>query len=314
MKKSIRVLSLALMLLMTIGLFGTAFAGAAENADPFKSASVTLDDALTVNFTVEVTDTENAVMTFLVSGVTKSVPVSQARHIGGSLYSFPCRIGAVKMTDTIAATLADSGKTYQKETSVREYALKLFSSKQWDMLAANDMVLSTLHYGGALQSYANYQTDKMANEGYTMPAAPEIPAVEMKILSGTPVEGFHIKSASLYLASNVAVRFKFTVDGDINDYTFSTGSEPVAIGENEYYIEVGGINPQDYDKLITLTVNDSFTITYSPMYYISKVYNREGTDPALKTLMGAMYQYHLTAQEYIADPLGNGKDNLVSAQ
>ncbi len=315
MKKAIHLFSLALALLLTVSLLGAAFVGAAESADPFKSASVTLDDALTVNFIAEVTDTENAIMTFMVAGATKELPVSQAQHVEGSLYSFPCSIGAVKMTDTITATLEDSGNTYQKQTSVRDYAQKLFATKQWDKLAANEMVLATLHYGGALQSYAGYNTDKLANEGYKMPAAPEIPAVDTQVLSGTPVEGFHIKSASLYLASNVSVRFKFTVDGDISGYTFSTGSAPVATGAaGEYYIEVGDINPQDYDKLITLTVNDTFTITYSPMHYISAVYNNASTQPELKTLMGAMYQYHLTAQEYIGDPLGNGKDNLVSAQ
>ncbi len=313
MKKSIRVLSLALVLLLTIGLLGTVFAGATETADPFKSASVTLDDALTVNITAEVTDTENATMTFSVSGSTTSVPVSQARHVGDNLYSFPCGIGAFKMTDTITATLADSGNTYQKETTVREYAENLIASKRWDHLAANDMVLSTLHYGAALQNFANYHTDKLANEGYTVPAAPEVPAVTIDVLSGTPVEGFHIKSASLYLTSDLAVRFKFTVDGDISDYTFSQGT-PVLVTGNEYYIEIGDINPQDYANEISLTVNDSFTVTYSPMYYISSVYNKDTTDAALKTLMGAMYQYHMTALDYVADPLGNGKDNLVSAQ
>ncbi len=314
MKKAIHIFSLALALLLTVSLLGAAFASAAEQADPFKSASLTLDDALTVNFIAEVTDTENAVMTFEVAGTTKSLSVSEAKHVEGSLYSFPCSIGAVKMTDTITATLSDSGNTYQQATSVRDYAQNLLAIKQWDMLAANDMVLSTLHYGAALQSYAGYNTDKLANEGYDMPAAPEIPEVELDVVSGTYVKGFHIKSATLYLASNVSVRFKFTVDGDIGDYTFSTDSEPVAIGENEYYIEVSGINPQDYDKAVALTVNDSLTITFSPLYYISTVYHNASTEQELKTLMGAMYQYHLTAQEYISDPLGNGKDNLVSAQ
>ena len=80
-----------------------------------------------------------------------------------------------------------------------------------------------------------------------------------------------------------------------------------------YYVEVPDINPQDYATNITLTVNDALTVTYSPMQYISRMYGK--TDNAeLKTLLAELYQYHLTAVDYLVDPYGNDKDNLVGAQ
>jgi dipeptidase D len=67
------------------------------------------------------------------------------------------------------------------------------------------------------------------------------------------------------------------------------------------------------EENITLTVNDTLTVTYSPMQYISRMYGK--TESAeLKALVSELYQYHLTAVDYLADPYGNDKDNLVSAQ
>lgn len=311
-KSSLRILSLALALLLSVSLLGTGAVGVSAETDPFKGTSVTLGSALTVNFYAEVADTENAVMTFQVNGSTQTVPVAQAQHIEGSLYSFSCNIAAAQMTDVIQATLTDSGNTYSKSTSVREYADKLMVSKQWDKLAAADMMVATLHYGSAAQSYFGYNTGAPANDGYQMPAAPEIPAVDTSSMVSGSVSGISFYGASLVFESNVAVRFYFSVKGDIADYTFSTGNAPV-YKDGLYYVEVSDINPQDYANEITLTVNGALAVTYSPMYYISRMYNKT-ENAQLKTLLGVMYQYHTTALAYTADPLGNDKDNLVSAQ
>ncbi len=313
MNKVIRILSLALALLLTVGLLGTASVGVSAEESPFQGTSVTLGGALTVNFYVEVTDTQNAVMTFQVGGDTQTVPVTQAQHIEGSIYNFSCGIAAAQMTDVIEATLTDSGKTYEKSTSVREYAMKLLASKRWDSLAAVDMILATLHYGATAQSFFGYNLDAIANEGYQMPDAPEIPSVDTSNMVSGSVSGASFYGASLVFESNVAVRFYFV--GDVTGVTFQCGDTVLTPVEKDgmYYVEAGNINPQDYNEEITLTVNDTMTVTYSPMYYISRMYSK--TDKAqLKTLLATMYQYHLTAQTYIQDPLGNDKDNLVSAQ
>ena len=143
-KKSIlRIVSLALVLLLSVGALGIwAFA---ETASPMKGTSVSLGSELVVNFYAEVTDTQGAEMTFGIGAQTKTVSVAQAQHVEGNLYSFPCTIAPAQMTKTIEATLSDSGKTYQTSTSVRAYAEKLFDSKQWDKLAANDMMVATLN-------------------------------------------------------------------------------------------------------------------------------------------------------------------------
>ena len=310
-KKSIlRIVSLALVLLMSVGMLGVGVS--AETASPLKGTSVSLGSELVVNFYAEVTDTQGAAMTFNVGKDTKSVPVTQARHVEGNLYVFPCTIAPAQMTDTIEATLSDSGNTYQTSTSVRAYAEKLFASKQWDKLAANDMMVATLNYGAAAQNYFGYNTENLANAGYEKAAAAEIPEAGSSNMVSGSVSGISYYGATLVFENRIAVRFYFSVKGDIANYTFSTGEAPVAKGDL-YYVEIPDINPQDYATDITLTVNDSMSITYSPMRYISRMYGK--TESAeLKTLIGELYQYHLTAVNYLADPYGNDKDNLVSAQ
>lgn len=310
-KKSIlRILSLTLVLLMSVSMLGVG--AYAESASPMKGTSVTLGSALTVNFYAEVADTEDAAMTFRVNGTKKTVPVTQARHIEDHLYAFPCAIAPAQMTDTIEATLSDSGNTYQTSSSVRTYAQKLFASKQWDKLAANDMMVATLNYGAAAQEYFGYNTETLANEGYEKAAAAEIPQAESSNMVSGYVSGIICYGASLVVEDRIAVRFYFSVRGDIADYSFSIGEEPV-YKNGMYYVEVPGINPQDYAKDITLTVNDKMTVTYSPMQYISRMYGK--TESAeLKALIGELYQYHLTAVDYLADFYGNDMDNLVSAQ
>lgn len=309
-KSILRILSLALVLLLSVGMLGVGVT--AETASPLKGTSVSLGSELVVNFYAEVTDTEGAAMTFGIGEGTKTVPVTQARYVEGNLYVFPCPIAPAQMTDTIEATLSDSGNTYQTSTSVRAYAEKLFASKQWDKLAANDMMVATLNYGAAAQKYFGYNTENPANAGYENAAAAEIPQVDSSNMVSGSVSGISFYGASLVFENRIAVRFYFSVSGDIADYSFSVGEAPV-YKNGMYYVEVPDINPQDYAENITLTVNDALTITYSPMQYISRMYGK--TESAeLKALVSELYQYHLTAVNYLADPYGNDKDNLVSAQ
>ena len=309
-KSILRILSLALVLLMSVGMLGVGVS--AEPANPLKGTSVSLGSELVVNFYAEVTDTEGAAMTFCVEEDTKTVSVTQARHIEGNLYAFPCTIAPAQMTDTIEATLSDSGNTYQTSTSVRAYAEKLFASKQWDKQAASDMMVATLNYGAAAQKYFGYKTENLANAGYEKATTAEVPTVDSSNMVSGSVSGISFYGASLVFKTRIAVRFYFTVSGDIADYNFSIGEAPV-LKNGMYYVEVPDINPQDYAEDITLTVNDTLTVTYSPMQYISRMYGKTENEE-LKNLVSELYQYHLTAVDYLADPYGNDKDNLVSAQ
>lgn len=315
-RKPLNLRVFALLLSISLLVVALSVGAFADGTDPFQGTSVTLGSNLTVNFYAEVTDTEGAEMTFLVNGSEQSVPVSQAQNIEGDLYAFSCVLAPAQMTDTVQATLTDSGKTYETSTSVRAYAQKLFASKQWDMLAANDMMLATLNYGAAAQNYFGYNDTNLANDGYVKEYTSEIPAADSSNLASGAISGVAYYGSSLVFRSRVAVRFYFT--GNVDSLTFQVGEQtytPVS-KDGMHYVEVADINPQDYENDVELTVSDgtnNITVTYSPMHYISRMHGKTENEE-LKTLMSVMYGYYQSAVSYLADPYGNGSDNVVSAQ
>ena len=72
-KSILRILSLALVLLMSVGMLGVGVS--AEPVSPLKGTSVTLGSELVVNFYAEVANTEGAAMTFCVNEDTKTLVV-----------------------------------------------------------------------------------------------------------------------------------------------------------------------------------------------------------------------------------------------
>lgn len=313
-----RILSLALALLLLVGLLGSAPVEAtAETANPFQGTSLSLGSELVVYFYAEVTNTDAATMTFTVNGSEQTVSMTEARHIEGNLYAFPCVLVPAQMTESVTATLFDSGNTHVMESSVRDYANQLLVSKRWDLLTAAPMMLATLHYGAAAQNYFDYNTDNLANAGFAVGELTAVPEAESGNMATGSIPGIAYYGASLVYHSKIAVRFYFTVaEGySINDFTFSQGETPV-LKDGRYYVEIPGVNPQDYADDITLTVSKddaSISVTYSPMDYISRMSAKTEKD-SLKTLLQMMYNYHLTAVAYLADPYGNDEDNLVTVQ
>ena len=72
---------------------------------------------------------------------------------------------------------------------------------------------------------------------------------------------------------------------------------------NLYYIDLEGIPAHELGEIKTITVTTTdekeITITYCPLSYAHIALSREGEADNLTSLMRAMYQYHLKAQEYI---------------
>ena len=74
-----------------------------------------------------------------------------------------------------------------------------------------------------------------------------------------------------------------------------------AYGEKNgmYYVEIADINPQDLDNAITVAVNETLTVSYSPMNYIVRM-STKGSEN-LQALMKALYNYHLAAEDFCAN-------------
>lgn len=211
-------------------------------------------------------------------------------------YALTVKVAAAQMTDEITVQVV-SGDLVSKEMTytIRQYAKNIIDGDYKDTTKA--LAKAMLNYGAAAQKYFNYNTENLANMDYEIENTVEIPAVDTSNMVSGSVDGIRYYGASLVYESKVAVRFYFAVTGDINDYSFSIGNDPV-LKDGLYYVEVADIDPQDYSKNIVLTVNDAMTVTYCPLTYISRMVSSDNTD--LVNLVKAMYQYHLAVQAYLA--------------
>ena len=119
------------------------------------------------------------------------------------------------------------------------------------------------------------------------------------------LENVRFYGASLLFQNKVAVQYYFSVSDDLESLTFTADGityEPVS-KNGLYCVELPGVNPQDWDAQQVLTVTDengnTLTVGYSPMHYIVRM-NKKGND-TLKSLLKAMYNYHLTAETICAE-------------
>jgi hypothetical protein len=159
-----------------------------------------------------------------------------------------------------------------------------------------------LNYGGYAQNYFAYNVENPVNAGIEGAGIEEVPtdaASEMEVAG--KVSGISFYGASLLFRDKIAVRYYFTTS-DITGYTFTvngTAYQPELKEDGLYYIEVADINPQDLDDAITVAVNETLTVSYSPMNYIVRM-STKGSDN-LRALMKAIYNYHLAAEVICPD-------------
>ena len=261
--------------------------------------SMSLGDDLDMNFYVAADETnlDRTTVSITLGGDTQSyLPVDGIWDAATGNYRFSIDLAAAQMTDSVSFQIMIGDKVIETGNySVKQYADTILAGDYEENTKA--MVTAMLHYGAAAQTYFDYNTGMLANagmeeiEGSTVPDAAD---TEMSILDESDVLEFY--GASLIFRSQTAVRFYFT--GDITGYSFTAnGTAYVPVQKDGmYYVELGGINPNELANAITLTAAngaESITVVYSPMNYIVRK-NASGSDN-LKALMKAMYNYYLAA-------------------
>ena len=109
--------------------------------------------------------------------------------------------------------------------------------------------------------------------------------------------------SSLIHESQTAVRFYFLS----NDATVTSASVKLADGTEAtvnlsksgsmYYVQINDIAPNRLCDPITVTV-DGLSVTYSPFYYIHRMYYRDSSTRVMREMMQAMYDYYHYASIY----------------
>lgn len=260
-----------------------------------KGWSLALADNLILKCHMDVTDADGAQVTVAGKTVVQSLADAQKDENGD--YIFTAEVAAAQMTEPVTVQLV-SGKTLggAYTYTVRQYADTLLADAS--KADCHDLVKAMLNYGAKAQSYFAINETELANDGILVENA-KIPAdVEPYSVTGEAA-GISFYGVSMVLAEKIAVRYYFAVAGDVDNYTFSVNGESYEPVEKDgkYYIQIDDIDPQELDEAVTVIVNETMEVTYSPLNYLSRMSEKE-TD-TLQDLLQALYGYHLAAKAYI---------------
>ncbi len=288
-----RLCAIWISFLLIVTLFPNVIFATGEAEDVFEGWSLTLGEDIGVNFYLK----KDSAYTVHITVGGDEANYEQTETNDNTVITV--RTAAAQMTDTIVFTVKDGeNEVHSGEYSVRQYAQSILEGT-YDQ-ETRQMVLQMLGYGAAAQKYFNYNVENLANAGYeSQISIASVPETVGSIPVTGSVDGIRLYGVSLVFESKVAMRFYFAVSGDIAEYNFSAGNPPVS-KNGLYYVEIPGINPQNYEDMVTLSVSDdtdTMTVGYSPLHYIIRKCHTD-TGDELKSLMQGMYGYHLQAKEY----------------
>ncbi len=190
---------------------------------------------------------------------------------------------------------------FRKDYSVRKYAEYILQSNY--NAETKDLVKQMLNYGAKAQLHFGNRTHKLANAGYEVESTGTISSVASNILIDGAVDGVSFYGCSILLESKLATRYYFRAPNGVEGCTFLVGDTQVTpeINGDYYYVEEIGITPDRMDDLTVVTVSKNgkdMTVQYSPMCYITRMYNRSNTSQSMKDLLLAAAGYFDAAKVF----------------
>ncbi len=268
--------------------------------------SLTLGDDIGVNFflkptvanvknnaTVTIANGEKTLLTASFADAYKTTEVTDA-------YKFTGKVAAKEMADQLTLTVKVGNVVYYTEKySVLDYAKEMMAdtAKYEKELP---LVKAMLNYGGYAQAYFDYNTANPANKDLGLALGnvsldDSHNAAVAGALTGVTVD------ATLKLESKTSVVFtvKFADNLDLTKYKVD-GVTPT---ERTYTVVCNGVNAQELNKKVTLTVTmegsaTPITVSYAPTTYMKNALGKDGE--ALDNLIKALYAYYTAAAAYVA--------------
>ncbi len=295
--------------------FGSALVSAEVDIDDGMSSvyswGLTLEGDIRADFLLKLTDAvkadADAYIAVTVGGVTANTKVSDITPNENGLFMVSTNVAAAQMTEAIKIQVITSeAEGSEFIYSVRKYGDYILKNSDNEKLI--NLVKAMLTYGGAAQDYFSYNLGALADANISI-TSHQIPYTEnvaaVKTGSSSKVTYY---GSSLVHEHQTGLRFYFkSTDADIQDLTFSASVGDTVIDDDMYvvknagmyYVEVSDIAPDDLCDMITISV-DGITVSYSPFYYIHRMYYRSSSSEELRNLMAAMYNYYYYAVEYLS--------------
>ncbi|MGX8704779.1 MAG: InlB B-repeat-containing protein, partial [bacterium] len=291
----------------------TAELAFADGLGAVAGQSISLDGDIGINFYMELSEevlaNESAYMLFTIpSGgktETKKVYVKDVTKKNGC-YVFKCGVAAKEMDSQIKAQLICGDKQGTEYTySVREYAEYLLNNAKEDGTAVQQayfravpLVEAMLQYGRYAKEYFD-KTNELGDPGNVAITKPET-AFDLP-------DGVIFGGATLSLKSETTLSLYFKCENN-ETLTFSCGGKTVeTVSSGGYQIaRIRGIAAAELQSSFTVTINDNYSATYSPMNYCFNVLNMDIDDPEnpaaevtrLQNVVKALCLYSQSARTY----------------
>ena len=289
---------------------GTAYyttlpSAAEEQPDIIDCWNVELADNIGLNFVLNISDEDAADAEALVlfDDELLEYAIADLEKNENGQFVLHIEVAACQMREEVLLSITVNDETVENTYSVRQYAEYILTdvNDEFDD-ETKAMVTAMLHYGAAAQRYFDYDVENLANDGYTDDLNCTIASAAQTAVQN-PLNGIVHYGSTLLHKDKIAVRFYFQLTGeDISAYTFKVDGNAKNPAYSEqygmYYVEMAGILPNALGQNVSVTINDTMTVCYSPLQYISRQYNNT-SDEELKDLMQQLYDYHFAAMNYV---------------
>ena len=297
-----KFLAILLTLCMLFGVLPMSIF-AAENTAEVTGQQLMLGDDLSMHFYTTVSDAAGASATIQVGGVTRQTYTLADMTPGeNGSYDLSVNLGAPEMTEDITLSVSDGTEVILTKTySVQDYAHYLLENNYTDETKA--LAKELLNYGAKAQLYFGHKTDDLANAVYPVETEAVISDEAPEVTVSDDLSGISFYGTTMVFRSKIAVRFYFAAENGTDGYIFTVdGKACTPVSKNgQYYIEADGINPDQMDTALAVSVtkdDGSLTLSYSPMDYIIRMYNKDSSSQGLKDMLKAANGYFQAAKAF----------------
>lgn len=278
----------------------------------FSAAAPVLENNLAINFKADATlfaedcySDPYATFTFKDETVTVTdYEVVDGKYVFKFNNIAPHQMGD-KVTYTISATYNGATVTSPaKEYSILDYCTWVFENSSDAKLKT--LATDLLNYGAAAQTYKDYNTEALVNDGIDQSVATADRTLVPVTLKGTEITDPAVNwtGATLVLENAITVRLKFTA-ASVEGLTVKINGEPVepvSAGAGVWYVYYNGLNAAQLSQEIVAQVFNgdtavSNTLTYSVESY-ADYQVKNSSDANLIALVKAMMKYGDSADNY----------------
>ena len=115
--------------------------------------------------------------------------------------------------------------------------------------------------------------------------------------------GLEFYATSLILEGKTTIRHYFKVTDENAEYVFRLGNTELIPKKKQntdlIYVDIEDIPAHEMDEKYTITVNDSYAVSYSPLNYAKSVIDTQ-SDTKLVNLVKALFNYYVESENYVA--------------